>query len=94
MKSKAFETDHHESDDFHDRPWAAGQMLLTPRSTISHALDYKTTRRQKLGFQGARAKGRRHFSQFAQLCERLWGKSWFRGAGSAAFLRTYGNSLL
>jgi len=42
---------------------------------------------QKLGFQGGTIEGPTHFSQFAPLCERLWGKAWFETGCISAHYR-------
>ena len=42
---------------------------------------------QKLGFQGGTIEGPTHFSQFAPLCERVWGKAWFESGCLSAHYR-------
>src|SRR5437660_12460763 len=42
---------------------------------------------QKLGFRGETIEGTTHLSQFAPLCERIWGKAWFETGCLSAHYR-------
>ena len=52
-----------------------------------HALIHDDATAQKLGFQGGTIEGPTHFSQFAPLCENLWGKAWFETGCISAHYR-------
>jgi hypothetical protein len=53
----------------------------------SHASIHDDATAQKLGFKGGTIEGPTHFSQFAPLCERLWGKAWFETGCISAHYR-------
>jgi hypothetical protein len=53
----------------------------------SHASIHDDATAQKLGFQGGTIEGPTHFSQFAPLCERIWGKAWFETGCLSAHYR-------
>ena len=87
MKSKAFETTITESDDSLTGPWRRPRQMLNAQVYDSHASIHDDATAQKLGFQGGTIEGPTHFSQFAPLCERLWGKSWFETGCISAHYR-------
>src|SRR5258707_7665454 len=87
MKSKAFETTITESEDSLTGPWRRPRQMLNAQVYDSHASIHDDATAQKLGFQGGTIEGPTHFSQFAPLCERLWGKSWFETGCISAHYR-------
>src|SRR6202012_3444591 len=58
-------------------PWRRPHQMLNAQVYDSHASIHDDATAQKLGFQGGTIEGPTHFSQFAPLCERVWGKAWF-----------------
>jgi len=74
---KAFETTIAESADSLAGPWRRPHQMLHAQTYDSHASIHDDATAQKLGFQGGTIEGPTHFSQFAPLCERLWGQAWF-----------------
>ncbi len=87
MNSKAFETTITESDDSLTGPWRRPRQMLHAQVYDSHASIHDDATAQKLGFQGGTIEGPTHFSQFAPLCERLWGQSWFETGCISAHYR-------
>src|SRR5260370_1665012 len=74
---KAFETIITESSDSFAGPWRKPHQMLNAQVYDSHASIHDDATAQKLGFQGGTIEGPTHFSQFAPLCEKFWGKAWF-----------------
>jgi hypothetical protein len=87
MKYKAFETAINETADSLIGPWRQPRQMLNAQVYDSHASIHDDATAQKLGFQGGTIEGPTHFSQFAPLCERLWGKSWFETGCISAHYR-------
>ena len=87
MQSKAFETTLTESADSLTGPWCQPRQMLNAQVYDSHASIHDDATAQKLGFQGGTIEGPTHFSQFAPLCERLWGRSWFETGCISAHYR-------
>jgi hypothetical protein len=87
MKFKAFETIITETADALTGPWRRPRQMLNAQVYDSHASIHDDATAQKLGFQGGTIEGPTHFSQFAPLCERLWGKSWFETGCISAHYR-------
>src|ERR1700758_472249 len=87
MKSNAFETTITESGDLLTGPWRRPRQMLNAQVYDSHASIHDDATAQKLGFQGGTIEGPTHFSQFAPLCERLWGNSWFETGCLSAHYR-------
>ena len=85
MGSKAFETAITETSDSLVGPWRRPHQMLNAQVYDSHASIHDDATAQKLGFQGGTIEGPTHFSQFAPLCENLWGK---RGSRPDVFRRT------
>ena len=52
-----------------------------------HASIHDDATAQRLGFKGGTIEGPTHFSQFAPLCERVWGKAWFETGCLSAHYR-------
>jgi hypothetical protein len=74
MTSPAFDTDISEHDNTLFGPWRRPKQMLHAQV---YASIHDDATAQKLGFQGGTIEGPTHFSQFAPLCERIWGKTWF-----------------
>lgn len=84
---KAFETPITETAESLTGPWRRPQQMLHAQIYDSHASIHDDATAQKLGFQGGTIEGPTHFSQFAPLCERLWGKAWFETGCISAHYR-------
>jgi len=87
MGSKAFETAITDTADALAGPWRQPHQMLNTQVYDSHASIHDDATAQKLGFQGGTIEGPTHFSQFAPLCERLWGKAWFETGCISAHYR-------
>jgi hypothetical protein len=84
---KAFETTITENAVSLAGPWRRPHQMLHAQVYDSHASIHDDATAQKLGFQGGTIEGPTHFSQFAPLCERLWGKAWFETGCISAHYR-------
>src|SRR5260370_11181072 len=84
---KAFETIITESSDSFAGPWRKPHQMLNAQVYDSHASIHDDATAQKLGFQGGTIEGPTHFSQFAPLCERVWGRAWFESGCLSAHYR-------
>jgi hypothetical protein len=84
---KAFETIITETADSLAGPWRRPHQMLNAQVYDSHASIHDDATAQKLGFQGGTIEGPTHFSQFAPLCERLWGRTWFETGCISAHYR-------
>jgi hypothetical protein len=84
---KAFETTIVEAADSLAGPWRRPHQMLHAQTYDSHASIHDDATAQKLGFQGGTIEGPTHFSQFAPLCERLWGRAWFETGCLSAHYR-------
>src|SRR6266850_552784 len=87
MTWKAFETIITETPDSLAGPWRRPHQMLNAQVYDSHASIHDDATAQKLGFQGGTIEGPTHFSQFAPLCERVWGKAWFETGCLSAHYR-------
>jgi len=85
--TKAFECDIAESNGMLSGPWRQPKQMLHAQTYDSHASIHDDATAQKLGFQGGTIEGPTHFSQFAPLCERIWGKQWFETGCLSAHYR-------
>jgi hypothetical protein len=85
---KAFDTSITESADSLAGPWRRPHQMLHAQTYDSHASIHDDATAQKLGFQGGTIEGPTHFSQFAPLCERLWGRAWFETGCLSAHYRS------
>ena len=83
----AFETIITETPDSLAGPWRRPHQMLHAQVYDSHASIHDDATAQKLGFQGGTIEGPTHFSQFAPLCERLWGRAWFETGCISAHYR-------
>src|SRR6266480_1268450 len=84
---KAFDIELSESNGLLAGPWRQPKKMLNDQVYDSHASIHDDATSQKLGFQGATIEGPTHFSQFAPLCERIWGKAWFETGCLSAHYR-------
>ena len=73
----AFTTEIVEKDNLLVGPWRSPKQMLQAQTYDSHASIHDDATAQKLGFRGGTIEGPTHFSQFAPLCERIWGRAWF-----------------
>jgi hypothetical protein len=87
MTSAAFDTSIVETAAALTGPWRQPRQMLHAQTYDSHASIHDDATAQKLGFKGGTIEGPTHFSQFAPLCERLWGKAWFEAGCISAHYR-------
>src|SRR6266404_7832278 len=87
MTSAAFNTETTERDSLLFGPWRRPAQMLHAQVYDSHASIHDDATAQKLGFQGGTIEGPTHFSQFAPLCEKIWGKAWFETGCLSAHYR-------
>ena len=87
MSAAAFDTEISERDNALFGPWRSPRQMLHAQVYDSHASIHDDATAQKLGFQGGTIEGPTHFSQFAPLCERIWGKGWFETGCLSAHYR-------
>ena len=84
---KAFDIEITQSNGMLAGPWRQPKQMLNAQTYDSHASIHDDATAQKLGFQGGTIEGPTHFSQFAPLCERIWGKTWFESGCLSAHYR-------
>src|SRR5690242_13405415 len=87
MTEAAFTTELSESGNLLVRPWRRPRQMLHAQTYDSHASIHDDATAQKLGFQGGTIEGPTHFSQFAPLGERIWGREWFETGCLSAHYR-------
>ena len=87
MTSPAFDNEISERDHLLFGPWRSPKQMLHAQVFDSHASIHDDATAQKLGFQGGTIEGPTHFSQFAPLCEKIWGKTWFEAGSLSAHYR-------
>ena len=87
MTEAAFTTELLESGNLLTGPWRSPKQMLHAQVYDSHASIHDDATAQKLGFQGGTIEGPTHFSQFAPLCERIWGQAWFETGCLSAHYR-------
>jgi len=87
MTEPAFRTEILESGNLLTGPWRKPAQMLHAQVYDSHASIHDDATAQKLGFQGGTIEGPTHFSQFAPLCERIWGQAWFETGCLSAHYR-------
>ena len=87
MTPAAFTTEVLERDNLLVGPWRSPKQMLHAQVYDSHASIHDDATAQKLGFQGGTIEGPTHFSQFAPLCERIWGQAWFETGCLSAHYR-------
>ena len=88
MTEAAFTTEILERDNLLVGPWCSPKQMLHAQIYDSHASIHDDATAQKLGFQGGTIEGPTHFSQFAPLCERIWGNAWFETGCLSAHYRS------
>jgi hypothetical protein len=88
MTAKAFDTPITESADALIGPWRQPRQMLQAQTYDAHASIHDDATAQKLGFKGGTIEGPTHFSQFAPLCEHLWGRNWFETGCLSAHYRS------
>src|SRR4029453_16614838 len=84
---KPFDTEISESNGVVTGPGRKPQQMLHAQTYDSHASIHDDATAQKPGFQGGTIEGPTHFSQFAPLCERIWGRQWFETGCLSAHYR-------
>jgi hypothetical protein len=87
MTEAAFTIEILESGNLLTGPWRRPVQMLHAQVYDSHASIHDDATAQKLGFQGGTIEGPTHFSQFAPLCERIWGPAWFETGCLSAHYR-------
>jgi acyl dehydratase len=87
MTSPAFDNKILERDQLLFGSWRSPRQMLHAQVFDSHASIHDDATAQKLGFQGGTIEGPTHFSQFAPLCEEIWGKIWFETGCLSAHYR-------
>ena len=87
MSEPAFRTEILERDNLLAGPWRSPRQMLQAQVYDSHASIHDDATAKKLGFQGGTIEGPTHFSQFAPLCERIWGQAWFETGCLSAHYR-------
>jgi acyl dehydratase len=87
MTEPAFRTELAERDNLLVGPWRSPKQMLHAQVYDSHASIHDDATAQKLGFQGGTIEGPTHFSQFAPLGERIWGRQWFETGCLSAHYR-------
>jgi hypothetical protein len=88
MTPAAFNIEVTESGNLLAGPWRKPAQMLHAQVYDSHASIHDDATAQKLGFQGGTIEGPTHFSQFAPLCERIWGQAWFETGCLSAHYRS------
>ena len=83
----AFRTEISDSGTLLSGPWRSPKQMLHAQVYDSHASIHDDATARKLGFQGGTIEGPTHFSQFAPLCERIWGQAWFETGCLSAHYR-------
>src|SRR4029078_2401645 len=87
MTAAAFTTEILERDNLLVGPWRSPKQMLHAQVYDSHASIHDDATAQKLGVQGGSIQGTNQFSQFAPLCERIWGNAWFETGCLSAHYR-------
>ncbi|GLR88923.1 hotdog fold domain-containing protein [Bradyrhizobium iriomotense] len=87
MTAQAFDTDITETDSALIGPWRQPRQMLQAQVYDAHASIHDDATAQKLGFKGGTIEGPTHFSQFAPLGARLWGRAWFETGCLSAHYR-------
>ncbi|VIO70684.1 hypothetical protein CI1B_33380 [Bradyrhizobium ivorense] len=83
----AFTTEILENGNLLVGPWRRPKQMLQAQTYDAHASIHDDATAQKLGFRGGTIEGPTHFSQFAPLCERIWGRTWFETGCLSAHYR-------
>ncbi|MBR0844757.1 hypothetical protein JQ607_31540 [Bradyrhizobium liaoningense] len=88
MAANAFDTEISETADALIGPWRQPRQMLQAQTYDAHASIHDDATAQKLGFKGGTIEGPTHFSQFAPLGARLWGRAWFETGCLSAHYRS------
>jgi hypothetical protein len=88
MAANAFDTEITETAEALIGPWRQPRQMLQAQTYDAHASIHDDATAQKLGFKGGTIEGPTHFSQFAPLGERLWGRAWFETGCLSAHYRS------
>jgi hypothetical protein len=87
MTEKAFDAAIVDDGEMLTGPWRAPQQMLATQVYDGHTSIHDDATARKMGFSSGTIEGPTHFSQFAPLCERLWGDSWFETGCISAHYR-------
>lgn len=87
MALRAFDTAIGDDGSAFVGPWRQPRQMLTAQVYDGHASIHDDAVARKIGFKGGTIEGPTHFSQFAPLCEHLWGDSWFKTGCISAHYR-------
>ena len=87
MAARAFDTPIADDGASLTGPWRAPQQMLAAQVYDGHVSIHDDAMAKKMGFKAATIEGPTHFSQFAPLCERLWGEAWFENGCISAHYR-------
>ncbi|MGL3111144.1 hypothetical protein [Bradyrhizobium sp. BR 1432] len=88
MAANAFDTEITETVEALIGPWRRPRQMLQAQTYDAHASIHDDATARKLGFKGGTIEGPTHFSQFAPLGERLWGRAWFETGCLSAHYRS------
>lgn len=88
MAAYAFDTEITETADALIGPWRQPRQMLQAQTYDAHASIHDDATAQKLGFKGGTIEGPTHFSQFAPLGARLWGRAWLETGCMSAHYRS------
>lgn len=88
MIANAFDTEITETAEALVGPWRQPRQMLQAQTYDAHASIHDDATAQKLGFKGGTIEGPTHFSQFAPLGARLWGRAWFESGCLSAHYRS------
>src|SRR5258705_999054 len=88
MTEAAFTTELLESGNLLVGPGRRPKQMLHAQVYDPPGSIHDDATAQKLGFQGGTIEGPTHFSQFAPLCERIWGQAWFETGCLSAHYRS------
>ena len=87
MAARAFDTPITDDGVSLVGPWRAPKQMLAAQVYDGHVSIHDDAMAKKMGFKAATIEGPTHFSQFAPLCERLWGAAWFETGCISAHYR-------
>jgi hypothetical protein len=87
MAASAFDTPIADDGTSLVGPWRAPKQMLATQVYDGHVSIHDDAMAKKMGFKAATIEGPTHFSQFAPLCERLWGEQWFETGCISAHYR-------
>jgi hypothetical protein len=88
MTAAAFTTPIDQQDGALAGPWRSPRQMLAEQEYDAHASIHDDATARKLGFRGGTIEGPTHFSQFAPLAERVWGRAFFETGCLSAHYRS------